>query len=126
MPQRFKLVAAVLAFVFLASTLSALGAGLRATTTQHECCGPRCSMQAQPVSASQANPASGPCCDISSGKPVPAIVAQVPNNRVLISPLQATAGSVTSKLPIPESESRTEALPFKSSPPRSVLCTFLI
>jgi hypothetical protein len=129
MTRNFKFVAAVLAFVFVASTLSVFGACLRGNAvTMSKCCGPRCPMmmKAQSVgSAFQANSSGAPCCNMSPAKPTSASVLQAPCNRLLVVPVLADA-PFGSALPVPKTELCAGVPPDRSSPPLAVLCSFLI
>jgi len=130
MTRGFKFVAAVLAIVFLAGGLSAFVFCPRGDAMAiHKCCGPHCPMVAKAQSAGsglQVKPEGGPCCKVSPMKPVPASVSLAPGNRSLVAPLLAVVEPFASTLPAPKTESRDEAPPFRSSPPRSALCVFLI
>lgn len=129
MTRNFKLVATILAFVFVASSLSALGACLRGgAVAMPKCCGPLCPMmKAQSAGTEfQAKPEGGPCCNVSSAKSMPAAASQAPCNRLLVAPLLVSAEPFASALPVPKTELRARVPPDRGSPPLAVLCSFLI
>jgi hypothetical protein len=130
MTRGFKFVAAVLAIVLLASSLSAFGVCLRGHATAiHKCCGPHCPMmmKTQPTGSEfQATLTGASCCKVSSGKPIPASVSLEPSYRSHIAPLFMVVEPIASALLVPKTKSLDEAPPFRNSPPRSVLCIFLI
>ncbi len=128
MTWSFKLVAAVLAFVFLASGLSAFGVCLRGgAAALPKCCGPLCPMMKARSAGTefQAKLEGGPCCNMSSAKLIPAAASQPPGIRLLVAPLLVAVEPFVSALPVPKTELRAGA-PDRGSPPLSVLCSFLI
>ncbi len=128
MTRSFKLVAAILVFIFLASGLSAFGACLRVgAAALPKCCGPLCPMINAQSAGTKLQPKreSSPCCNISSTKSIPTSVSQTPGNRFLIAPLIA-AEPFASALPVRKTELRAGVPLDRGSPPRSVLCIFLI
>jgi len=127
--RRFQFVAIVLALVFLAGSLSAFGACLRQGAATMPDCGPHCPMMMKARATGmefQAAPQGTSCCDVSSGKPVPASAMQPPSNRSLIAPVPAAVGLFAHALPVPRTESRDRVPPGISPPPQAVLCIFLI
>jgi hypothetical protein len=129
MTQRFKLVAALLAFVFLASGLSAFGACRRVgATALPKCCGPLCPMMKARAAGTEfrAMPEDSPCCNISSSKQIPASALQAPNNRVLVAPLMVAVEPFASALPVFKTELPAGVPLARSSPPLDLLCIFLI
>ncbi len=130
MTHGFKLVAAVMAFVLLASGLSVFAACLRGdAATISKCCGPHCSMKMKAHSADiafQMNPEGTSCCNISSGIPLPTPAPQVPSHRWLGTQILVAVEPNASALLVPKTELCDEASPSKTALPRSVLCIFLI
>lgn len=130
MTRGFKFVAAVLAIVFLAGAPSAFGVCLLGHATAiHKCCGPHCPMTMNTQSTGsefQAKLTGTSCCKVSPGKPIPASVSLAPSYRSYVAPLSMVVETIASAPLAPDTESLDEAPPFRNSPPRSVLCIFLI
>ena len=132
MTYRFKFVAVILAFVLLASGLSAFGTCLRGgSVVTHKCCGPHCQSMVKASSAADFElhakaPAGRPCCNISSGKLIPASELQAPGTRLIVAPLTPVVELFVSAFLAVETDLRDGVSLFRSSPPRTVLCTFLI
>jgi hypothetical protein len=132
MTHRFKFVAVILAFMLLASGLSVFGICLRGeSVVTHKCCGPHCQSMAKAPSAPDIALHSKaatdrPCCNISSGKLIPAPELQAPSTRLIVAPLTPVVELFVSTLLAAETDLRDGVSLFRSSPPRTVLCTFLI
>jgi len=130
MTRGFKLVAAALAFVLLASGVSAFGTCVRGdAATSPQCCGPHCGMKmkVRPTGFEfQAKAKGAACCKMSPVVPAPASTPQVPSHRWLSTPLFATVEPLESLLPALDKALRAGVPPGKSSPPLATLGILLI
>ena len=130
MTRDFKFVATILAFVFLASSLSAFAASLREDpAAMSRCCGPHCPGTMKAVSAGtkpQVKSEGNSCCNGLPRNPVPASATQAPSNRSLAIHLLPATEPLRSAPLSAKTELRDGVPPDGSSPLLAVLCTFLL
>jgi hypothetical protein len=123
-----KFVVVMLVLAALASPSLALTAcGSRADAAGMKC-PPDCPMMARCAQARMAGAAAagGLCCHMSSGKPAPATVAQLPVSPAQARPMVSDAAPHMPLLAQPREAKAAREVPAVDTSPQAILCTFLI